>query len=406
MTEIGPAVASGGGVSDPLTVGPIKIGTGLFPSPDNGGSLQFIDSGATPGSGRHTQFYVQVEGTDEGDASYAGAEISAMRNLGSDAGSAFFGGYTNTADISAWARDDGETNITIKGNSGQTGPEILVKDSSGSTEVTAGLHNPEGSLTPGFFSGKYEATGGQYAYLLQGGPGDVRSPSVDMGATADDGSTAGAGMQALCATNDDPTSLLSKIYMYTADASFDVQVKDNGNSFVSIQGNSGQSAPEIIVKDSSGVTQFSAGTNLASGVGKGAFIGDTLGDYATFNLQSNGGVQTGVLDTSVAGDSAYAEALLRVDRVVGSASSGLAQLGMYTNDAYVAAEARDLGDTFLSIKGNASAAAYILMQETGAAPSAPPANTAMLFSRDNGSGKTQICVRFPTGAVQVIATEP
>lgn len=39
-------------------------------------------------------------------------------------------------------------------------------------------------------------------------------------------------------------------------------------------------------------------------------------------------------------------------------------------------------------------------------PANTPANTAKLFVRDNGSGKTQLCVRFPTGAVQVISTEP
>jgi hypothetical protein len=39
-------------------------------------------------------------------------------------------------------------------------------------------------------------------------------------------------------------------------------------------------------------------------------------------------------------------------------------------------------------------------------PVAPAANKARLFVRDNGSGKTQLCVRFPTGAVQVIKTEP
>lgn len=40
------------------------------------------------------------------------------------------------------------------------------------------------------------------------------------------------------------------------------------------------------------------------------------------------------------------------------------------------------------------------------APTNGPANTARLFVRDNGSGKTQLCVIFPTGAVQVISTEP
>jgi hypothetical protein len=39
-------------------------------------------------------------------------------------------------------------------------------------------------------------------------------------------------------------------------------------------------------------------------------------------------------------------------------------------------------------------------------PSAPSANRGRLYLRDNGSGKTQLCVRFNTGAIQVLATEP
>lgn len=39
-------------------------------------------------------------------------------------------------------------------------------------------------------------------------------------------------------------------------------------------------------------------------------------------------------------------------------------------------------------------------------PNAPPADQARLYVRDNGAGKTQLCVRFATGAVQVISTEP
>lgn len=38
-------------------------------------------------------------------------------------------------------------------------------------------------------------------------------------------------------------------------------------------------------------------------------------------------------------------------------------------------------------------------------PANPAANTARLFVKDNGSGKTQLCVLFPTGSVTVIATE-
>jgi len=39
-------------------------------------------------------------------------------------------------------------------------------------------------------------------------------------------------------------------------------------------------------------------------------------------------------------------------------------------------------------------------------PAAPLANRARLFVKDNGAGKTQLCVRFNTGAVQVIASQP
>jgi hypothetical protein len=40
------------------------------------------------------------------------------------------------------------------------------------------------------------------------------------------------------------------------------------------------------------------------------------------------------------------------------------------------------------------------------APLAPAANRARLFVRDNGAGKTQLCVRFNTGAIQVLASQP
>ncbi len=39
-------------------------------------------------------------------------------------------------------------------------------------------------------------------------------------------------------------------------------------------------------------------------------------------------------------------------------------------------------------------------------PAAPAANVGVHYYRDNGAGKTQFCVRFPTGAIQVLATEP
>jgi hypothetical protein len=39
-------------------------------------------------------------------------------------------------------------------------------------------------------------------------------------------------------------------------------------------------------------------------------------------------------------------------------------------------------------------------------PAAPAPDSGVMYYRDNGAGKTQLVVRFPTGAIQVIATEP
>ena len=48
----------------------------------------------------------------------------------------------------------------------------------------------------------------------------------------------------------------------------------------------------------------------------------------------------------------------------------------------------------------------IPMTEQGADLPAPSTNNGVVYMKDNGGGKTQLVVRFQTGAVQVISTEP
>lgn len=68
--------------------------------------------------------------------------------------------------------------------------------------------------------------------------------------------------------------------------------------------------------------------------------------------------------------------------------------------------AKSIGDAANSFSLlNASLAGYIEGAEI-ADPSAPATNYGRLYFRDNGAGKSQLCVRFATGAVQVLATEP
>ena len=61
------------------------------------------------------------------------------------------------------------------------------------------------------------------------------------------------------------------------------------------------------------------------------------------------------------------------------------------------------GETLASMRINLSTFAE-LTEITD--PAAPLANQARVYLRDNGAGKTQLVVVFPTGAVQQIAIEP
>lgn len=59
----------------------------------------------------------------------------------------------------------------------------------------------------------------------------------------------------------------------------------------------------------------------------------------------------------------------------------------------------------LNTEVNINGAGFIQMREISA-PVAPAGDRGNIFMRDNGSGKTQLCVRFSSGAIQVIATQP
>lgn len=65
----------------------------------------------------------------------------------------------------------------------------------------------------------------------------------------------------------------------------------------------------------------------------------------------------------------------------------------------------DVTATSLSVTSVVLANGVVTFTEI-TAPSNGATNTAQLFCRDNGAGKTQLCVIFGSGAVQVVATEP
>lgn len=63
------------------------------------------------------------------------------------------------------------------------------------------------------------------------------------------------------------------------------------------------------------------------------------------------------------------------------------------------------GTKELTINGIVKSTSYYQMDKI-TDPAAPAANKGVFYIRDNGGGKMQLVARFPTGAIQVIATEP
>ena len=63
------------------------------------------------------------------------------------------------------------------------------------------------------------------------------------------------------------------------------------------------------------------------------------------------------------------------------------------------------GQKAVKVTDGSTAGGALQFQEM-TAPAAPATNLCMLYAEDTGGGKTRLVVRFPTGAAQVLATEP
>lgn len=154
-----------------------------------------------------------------------------------------------------------------------------------------------------------------------------------------------------------------------------------------------------------GYLQWSAGVDVASGslvVGKRYYVngGTSITSDSVVHLAGTYFTATATTYTESGSPSVFqAGCLLAPDL-----DYGLGDPAPDTSsNAWVLTKAGTV--SWVSPRGSLSFPADILLTEISD-PAAPAANKAKLYSKDNGSGKTQLVVRFPTGAVQVIATEP
>lgn len=166
-----------------------------------------------------------------------------------------------------------------------------------------------------------------------------------------------------------------------------------------------------------------ADVSLADDTATRLALGRLTSAFATPTITGNVVVSDGSVAGSraAAGDTAYSATiigeaqprlLIRADgdmRFGDGASAGDTRL--YRS----AADTLRTTDTFIADAGLQTAAAisstatggtgYLELREQSADP-ATQADRGRLFVKDNGSGKSQLCVRLGVGAVQIIATEP
>lgn len=144
---------------------------------------------------------------------------------------------------------------------------------------------------------------------------------------------------------------------------------------------------ESAVGTSQGSFGFWAGNGagfLVQSANGNSLIGITNGE---FRQQSGGGIFR-----IISGDRIY----------LGRADAGWEQITVRLTDGGISITPV----TGLLEVGNTATPAGIQMRSMGADPVAPAAGNGVTFFRTNGGGKMEYCVRFPSGAIQVIATEP
>jgi hypothetical protein len=152
---------------------------------------------------------------------------------------------------------------------------------------------------------------------------------------------------------------------------------------------------------------FGTRTELQTSTEKSGFLVRQLGGGAAIRAESEAGrALMGVTGPSGTGVWARAKNRYAVDALsengIGVMAYGgdtgvqaIGQIGLYATGGTMAAR----------FDGRVGHVGFYDLFEV-LEPESPPGNAARLFMRDNGSGKKQLCVKFGTGAAQVVATEP
>jgi hypothetical protein len=169
-----------------------------------------------------------------------------------------------------------------------------------------------------------------------------------------------------------------------------VGVRGESDAGVGVVGES-QSGTGVVGGSQSGIGVAGA---TESGTGVNGEAGGDAGGGIGVHGRTQGATGIGVFGESDAGDHAAVG-------VQGNGATGVLGKSAVLGVHGVATSPSGFAGFF---DGKVGITRFIEIDEI-AIPAAPAANKARLFIQDDGSGKTQLCVRFSTGAAVVLATQ-
>ena len=211
-----------------------------------------------------------------------------------------------------------------------------------------------------------------------------------------------------------PTTVLGDLSQNTDE---NIAVSDRGNT---TGGRSFPTSVSVGPKSSANAVE-----SVAVGVGASANFADTIAIGHNATVTATGATAFGSGSSCGNASVAIGSSAVALNGCVAVGDSAVVVSALATAVGYAArstingvalgynANAEDFGDSIaIGVNTRTTSAKQVqfgdrhieITEQT--APSAPATNGARLFARDNGSGKTQLCVRFATGAIQVLATEP
>jgi len=187
-------------------------------------------------------------------------------------------------------------------------------------------------------------------------------------------STPSARLEVQGETSDDTTAAL---HVKNASGDGVLYVRDDGR---------------VGIGTTSPITDLDVRGNIFLGTGyNGLYLTDT--GMGTFNAAPEYGIGFSNLNVGGAGNAVQVSGYYGLNFAVGDGNrltiNSTGNFGIGTTDP----------------KGLLDVVGDLVLHEM-TVPSAPPADSLRLFSRDDGTGKTQLCVMWSDGSITVLATQP